>query len=145
MNKVGHSMKSVIALSRSYNDNMPAQLNAIGHLGQALGCATLDLRTADYRTADRQALATLSWWPVIVLSGRPTKIAGLWAHLQDWPWPKACFVETMIAGGSEVQLGATARLRSDDLPIVALGVHGPAVELDALTRKLSLWRPSHGD
>lgn len=144
MNHVGQDMKSVIALSRRYDDNMPAQLNAIGHIGQALGRAPPNLRTADYRTAEGQALGILSWWPVIILSGRPPKISDLWAHLQSRPWAKACFVETMISGGSDVQLEATARLGSGDLPIVALGVHGPAADLNELTRKLSLWRAGNG-
>ena len=122
MSDIGPVMKSVIALSRRYDDDLPAQLNAIGHIGQALGHATPDLHMADYRTAEGQALGELAWWPVIILSGRPPKMSELWANLRGRPWPKACFVDTMISGGSAVQLEATARLSGAELPIVALGV-----------------------
>ena len=136
----GPLMKSVIALSRHYDDNMAVQLNAIGHIGLALGRGIPNQRMANYRTADGEALGELSWWPVIILSGRPSKISDFWTRLRGRTWPKACFVEAMISGGSEIQLEAAARLRMDNLPIVAVGVHGPAADLHELTRKLGLWK-----
>lgn len=133
-------MKTVIALSKRYDDHLAVQLNAIGHLGQAIGVARPDLDTADYRTADDQRLGSLSFWPLIVLAGRPGKVQELWEASRGEPWARACFVETMIAGGSLAQIEATYQLAGDDLPIIALALHGPAAALDAHTRKLSLWK-----
>ena len=87
-------------------------------------------------------LGALSWWPLIVLSGRAAKVEELWRATRGLGWPSACFLETMIHGGSENQLAATQEIRSDALPIIAVAVHGPADALD--TRKLSLWKVPAG-
>lgn len=137
----GTPMKTVIALSKRYDDHLAVQLNAVGHLSQAIGRTAHDLAVAEYITADGVSLGSLGWWPLIVLSGRAGKLEQLWQSVRGG-YPAACFLETMIQGGSEAQLSATAALPGNELPIVAVAVHGPAAELDKLTRKLSLWRPS---
>lgn len=134
-------MKTVIALSKRFDDQLAVQLNAVGHLAQAVGHAARDLAVAEYTTSNGQSLGALGWWPLIALSGRAGKVEEFWRSVAGTSLPRACFVETMIQGGSEVQLEATAALLGTELPIVAVAVHGPAAELDPLTRKLSLWRP----
>ena len=137
----GIPMKTVVALSKQYDTQLAVQLNAVGHLSQAIGRAVHDLAVAEYHTADGASLGSLGWWPLIILSGRATKVEQLWQSVRGG-YPAACFLETMIQGGSEAQLAATAALHGDELPIVAMAVHAPVAELDTLTRKLSLWRPS---
>jgi len=135
-------MKSVVVLSQAYDDRLAQQLNALGHLAQALGVDASKyhgFKTAEYTDAVQRPLAKLSWWPLIVLSGRATKVAEFWNDLQSRELPKACFVESMISGGSGAQLEATAKLQSP-LPIIAISAFGPASDLNALTKKLSLWR-----
>ena len=133
-------MKTVIALSKRYDDQPAVQLNAVGHLAQAVGHRAGDLDMVDYRTADGQTLGALAWWPLILLSGRAPKVEEFWQSLRGEDWPRACFVETMIRGGSAAQVAATAALEGTGLPIVAIAVHAPAADLDFRTRKLSLWR-----
>jgi hypothetical protein len=137
-------MKTVIALSKRYDDRPAVQLNAVGHLAQSIGHQARDLRVADYRTADGQTVGSLAWWPLILLSGRAAKIEDLWQSVRGEGWARACFVETMIEGGSAAQLAATATLDGATLPIVAVAVHAPVAALDARTRKLSLWKGTLG-
>lgn len=135
-------MKTVIALSHAYDDRLAQQLNALGHLAQAIGAeaaARQIFNGAAYADALGRPLGVLSWWPVIVLGGRASKIGEFWAALGQRDWPKACFTQTMITGGSAAQLEATAALQGP-LPIVAVAAFGPASELNLLTKKLSLWR-----
>ncbi|GAA0317813.1 hypothetical protein GCM10009087_30230 [Sphingomonas oligophenolica] len=135
-------MKTVIALSKRYDDRPAVQLNAVGHLAQAIGHEARDLAVVEYRTADGGSLGSIGWWPLVLLSGRAPKIEAFWQAARGGANPRACFVETMISGGSELQVAATAGLGAINLPIVAIAIHGPAAELDLMTRKLSLWRPT---
>lgn len=133
-------MKTVVALSKRYDGQLAVQLNALGHLAQAVGNAASDLEVADYRTADGTSLGKIGRWPLVVLAGGAAKVEEFGRAIRDSDFPNACFVETMISGGSDAQVAATSLLAGTDLPVVAVAVHGPADKLDPLTRRLSLWR-----
>jgi hypothetical protein len=140
-------MKSIIALSEGFDSRLAVQLNALGHLAQSIGHQTSRQPTGrfvSYVDARGDNLGSLSWWPLIVLAARPQKIVQLWSDLEVYDWPKACFVDTMVQGGSEAQLAATAVGKPDSLNIVAVAAFGPAEEINGLTKKLSLWRAPGG-
>lgn len=138
-------MKTIVALSQAFDPHPAQQLNAIGHLAQAIGAAALSqgwFKPATYVDGAASDLATLSWWPLVVLTGRANKVFELWQGLSNMRWPKACFVEAMIHGGTELQLEATSALAVHDHKIVAVAAFGPTAELQPLTKRLSLWRPA---
>jgi hypothetical protein len=137
------SPKTIIALSDAFDDRPSAQLNALGHLAQSIGHQAAHRHLAQYtryHDATGTDLGILSWWPLIVLSGRPQKIKQAWSELQAHDWPKACFVETMIEGGSEAQLVATSDIKFEDAKVVAIATFGPSEALNFITKRLSLWR-----
>lgn len=139
----GDNFKTVIALSQAFDGQLPAQLNALGHLAQSIGHQTAHRRLGhftSYHDAAGAKLGYLSWWPVIILAGRPQKIADFWSSLQPHDWPRACFTDTMIRGGSETQLAETAAKKLEEGNIIAVGAFGPDQAISALTKKLSLWR-----
>jgi hypothetical protein len=138
------TFKTIVALSQAFDDQLPVELNALAHLTQSIGHQTAHRRLGQYtcyHDATGASLGLLSWWPVIVLSGRPQRIGQLWSSLQAHDWPRVCFVETMIRGGSEAQLMETSATKLEDAKIVALAAFGPSEPLNVLTKKLSLWRP----
>lgn len=137
------NLKTVIALSQAFDHRLAVQLNALGHLAQSLGHQAAHKRVGhyvSYHDVSGTDLGMLSWWPLIVLTGRPTKIGELWSALQREQCVRACFVDTMIQGGSEAQLAATAEVGLKDERIVALAAFGLSERLNALTKKLSLWK-----
>ncbi len=137
------NMKTIIALSEEFADRPAVQLNAIGHLSQSIGFQIAQLgigRFTPYEDADGIVLPPISWWPVIILSGRPQKVMQVWDSLRFSSFPKAVFTETMIAGGSAKQLAATRSVKLGDSKFVAIAAFGEAETLQGITKRLSLWQ-----
>jgi hypothetical protein len=135
--------KTIIVLNEEYTQNLPVIVNAVGHVAQSVGAqlATFDhARFAEYVDAGGHKYPSISWWPVIILKGRPSKIWAYLDALEQQGAPRAAFLSTMIEDGSDIQLARTAGLRRDQLGIVALAGFGKADALAPLTKRFSLWR-----
>ena len=135
--------KTVVAL----NKRVPLwkALNAGTHttlaLGQLCGRA-LDLK--DYETADNQ-LTQISRFPAILMRGRGKDLKELYACAQKAPangekeWlATAFFLDCMFGESLEQQQTATAAQNSNDAEFVCVAVFGRSVNVDQLTRRLSL-------
>ena len=142
--------KTIIVLNDEYAHNLPVLVNAVGHVAQGLGAqlATFEnARFAEYVDADGRRYPSISWWPVITLAGRPSRMWHCFDALERHGVPRAVFLSTMIEGGSDVQLTRTAGVTRDQVGIVALGGFGSTDVWTPLTKRFSLWRtpsPSEG-
>lgn len=135
--------KSIIVLAETLRGRPAEALNVMGHLSQAIGAQAqggTDARFVDYQDQDGGRYPGISWWPLICLSGRPTKMWAYWDELVTRDLARGAFFETMLVGGSEEQLRATAERPRAELPILGVAAFGDAATLDPLGRKFSLWR-----
>ncbi|PVM88392.1 DUF2000 domain-containing protein [Caulobacter radicis] len=135
--------KSIIILAETLRGRPAEALNVMGHLSQAIGAqakGSADARFVDYQDQEGGRYPGISWWPLICLSGRPTKMWAYWDELVSRDLPRGAFFETMLTGGSEEQVRKTAEHARPDLPLLGVAVFGEAAVLDPLGRKFSLWK-----
>jgi Protein of unknown function (DUF2000) len=138
------SYTSLIALSDAFNDRPSVHRAAVGQLAQSLSHQAAFRRLSRYASYHDAAGATLgifSWWPLVIWSASFKQVWKLWELSQDYNWPKACFVHSMIVGDAEAQVGAVAATQLKDEDVVGVGLFGPTLDLDAFISKLSLHAP----
>ncbi len=133
--------RTVIVLNKRYE--IGRLLNAVGHIALGLGADAIDrskLDIQDYRDADGGSYPHISYHPVIVLKAdNGNHLRRLRHELEKSGLPFACFVDSMIEGGSPAQVRATAQTHADDLDYVAVCTFGPTGLLKSLTRRFRLF------
>lgn len=137
------SFKTIIVLSSQFAGPAATLMNAACHLAHGLGREREreGERFVDYVDGSGRRLSTLSFWPLILLEGKPTKMWAFFDALAHAGVPHGAFVDTMIDGGSEVQLQRTQESTRDHLGLVAVAGFGSADLFAPLTKRFSVWRP----
>jgi hypothetical protein len=92
-----------------------------------------------YFDAEGNEYPNISQYPFIVLKGNGSKIKQFRRDLLDRKIPYSCFLDTMISGGSDVQVAATKEKHGEELEILAIVTFGERDALDPLTKKFSVW------
>jgi hypothetical protein len=137
------SKKFVVVLNKTYQADQ--LLSALGHVTAGLSANSSQRETMNfvvYRDKDGGAYPNISAWPFIVLRGKSGELKRLRSELLAANLDYACYLDTMISGGSDAQMAATTTKTGDELQILALATFGEGAKLDPLTKKFSLWRPS---
>jgi hypothetical protein len=93
-----------------------------------------------YRDADGAEYPNISAWPFIVLRGNGSGIKRFRAELIEAGIDYACYLDTMISGGSDAQVKATETNKSEEVQILAIATFADAVKIDPLTKRFSLWK-----
>ena len=133
--------KFVVVLNKSYD--LARLTSGIGHVtaGLVAGCADRvdDMEFLDYVSADDQTYKSISNWPFVVLRGRGGQLKTLRTGLLEKGLPAVAYLDTMLEGGTEVEMAATRARSADDLEILALATFGDREEISVMTKKFSLW------
>lgn len=124
---------------------LPQLMNAISHL--ALGVRNDWPEPADhldaYEDSDRQPMAIISHWPVIVLEAKNSnQLRTLRSSAAAAGLKCQAFANTMIGDSAEVQLQKTKATDEKNVDYYALLLFGRSDLLHGLTRQFSLLRPS---
>lgn len=138
------SYKTVIVFNEQFAGPHAVLMNAACHLAQGLGWqqhGEAHSRFVDYVDANGGRLPSISFWPLVLLTGRTAKMWALFDALELAGAPRGAFVGTMIEGGSEVQMDRTRQSGRDELPLVAVAGFASVEVLTPLTKRFSLWRP----
>ena len=133
--------KFVVVLNKDYQADQ--LLSALGHVAIGLGANSPDRASMEfvhYRDADGNIYPNISAWPVIALRGNAGRIKRLRAELIHAGIDYACYLDTMISGGSDAQIEATESKNGEELTIMALATFAEVATIDPLTKRFSLWR-----
>jgi hypothetical protein len=135
--------RSTIILFDGLHTRPGVTLNIAAHLAQSITAQSglrADGRFVDYVDKSGATYPSISWWPVIILSGRRAKMWACWDQIETLDLPRAAFFESMLEGGSEIQLTRTALLDRQDLELLGVAAFGDIATLQPITRQFSLWR-----
>jgi hypothetical protein len=133
--------KFVVVLNKSCTADQ--LLSALGHVSAGIGANSAERESMEfvvYRDADGAAYPNISAWPFIVLRGNGSGLKRFRADLIEAGLDYACYLDTMISGGSDAQVEATSGKTSEALEILALATFGDAEKIDPLTKRFSLWK-----
>ena len=135
--------KFVAVLNKAHD--VSRLLSALGHVsgGLAGNSGLADkMKFVTYVDRSGETYPNISEWPFVVLRGKGSHIKRFREELIAKQMKYACYLDTMLSGGSEVQQAETKRKSSEELEILALATFGDAAALDPLTRRFSVWRTS---
>jgi len=134
-------MKFVAVLNEKYTAEQ--LLSALGHCAAGLAANRKPAEEMDfvvYEDASGEKYPNISSQPFIVLGGKPSHLKKFRSQLEEEGIQYACYLDTMISGGSEAQVEATKLRATDELDILAIATFGPAEVLNPLTKRFSLWK-----
>jgi hypothetical protein len=134
--------KVVVALNKSYD--LARLTSGLGHvtlgLAASLGTGVGDLDFKTYASKDGAAFPWISNWSFVVLRGRGGQLRTLRQGLLDAGLPCVAYLDTMLEGGTDAEMAATAARTQDELDLLAVATFGEVDALQPLTGKLSVWR-----
>ena len=126
------------------NKDLPSgvALNALGHmtigLGTTLNASALHLN--DYRDKEGNTYPNISQMPFIILRGKSGEIRKTVKAAKEANIAHGVFLNTMTGGTYQEQLANTAATPEEQLIYYGCVLFGPFEEVNALTKKFSLWR-----
>ncbi len=132
-----------IIINKPHRDNRGQLASAIGHVAQSLAVQSQTndaLAFVDYVDADSNVYPYISESPVIALTTNATKIWSLWEHLTANNILRAAYLNTMMAGGSALQVSTTSKFNRHDLDPIVIGCVCDADDISRLTKKYSLYK-----
>ena len=133
--------KFVVVLNKSYD--VSRLLSALGHVSAGLagnsGLAD-EMKFITYKDKSGQTYPNISEWSFVVLRGKGNHIRKFREELLAKQMKCACYLDTMLSGGSEVQQALTKEKSAEELEMLALATFGDATILDSLTKRFSVWR-----
>ena len=132
-----------IIINKSHRDDRGQLASGIGHVAQSLAIQAQSYKAlsfVDYADADSNIYPQISESPVIALTANAAKIWSLWAYLEIHEVPRAAYLNTMIAGGSEKQVVETLKRHRADLTPIVIGCVCDADKISVFTRKYSLFK-----
>jgi hypothetical protein len=118
-------------------------LSALGHVTAGLVGEYGDIPQMSfvaYEDADGGRYEPVSDWPFIVLRGKAGQIATFRTNLTELGLPAVVYLNTMVSGGSEAQQVKTRETSAAELEILALATFGERSQIDALTKRFSVWQ-----
>lgn len=134
------SKKFIAVLNKAAD---PARLvNALGHISVGLAGNTNQfekMEFIEYKDNKGGIYPNISRCPFIVLKGNENKIKQFREALIEIELPYSCFLDTMIEGGSDVQVENTLKKTPEELSVLAIVTFGERDILDPLTKKFSIW------
>lgn len=133
--------KFIVVLNKSHD--VSRLLSALGHVSAGLagnsGLAD-EMKFITFKDKSGQTYPNISEWSFVVLRGKGAHIRKFREELLSKQLRYACYLDTMLSGGSEVQQAATEEKSAEELEMLALATFGDAAVLDPLTKRFSVWR-----
>lgn len=126
------------------NKDLPSgvALNALAHmtigLGASLGKAPL--RLDDYKDKEGHSYPNISQMPFIILRGKSGEIKKAVKAAKEQHIAHGVFLNTMTGGTYQEQLATTAQTTEEQLIFYGCVLYGPLEEVNAITKKFSLWK-----
>ena len=133
--------KFVVVVNKSHEIN--TLLSAIGHVTAGLAGNTEQseqMNFISYTDSEGNTYPNISECPFIVLKTNGGKLKTFRDSLIESEIPYSCYLDTMLSGGSDVQVEETLKRKKDDLTILALATFGDTTKINELTKKFSLYR-----
>jgi hypothetical protein len=134
--------KFVVVLNRSHE--LSRLTSGLGHVTAGLAASLTqtgeDLRFLTYESADGQQFSSISDYSFIVLKGRRGQLKTFHAALREKELPCVTYLDTMLEGGTAVEMAATKQRNFEDLEVLAIATFGDVDVLNGLTKKFSLWQ-----
>lgn len=94
----------------------------------------------EYKSADGEVFPWISDHSFVVLKGRGGQMKTFRQSLVERDLPCVSYLDTMLEGGTEVEMAATAARVADELEVLAVATFGDREEIDVLTKKFSLYQ-----
>jgi hypothetical protein len=142
MEATAPAKKFVVVLNRSYE--LSRLTSGLGHvtagLAASLSADGEDLGFLTYESADGQEFPSISDYSFIVLKGRGGQMKTFHAALKERQLPCVTYLDTMLDGGTAVEMAATKQRTFEELEVLAVATFGDAELVNALTKKFSLWQ-----
>lgn len=117
-------------------------LNALAHMTIGLGAQFNKevLRLDDYVDVEGNIYPNISQMPFIILRGKSNEIRKVVKAAREMHVAQGIFVHTMTGGSYKEQLENTAKASEEQLIYYGSVLFGPIEQVNALTKKFSLWR-----
>lgn len=117
-------------------------LNALAHMTIGLGAqlGTTPLRLDTYQDKNGNTYPNISQMPFIILRGKSGEISKTVQAARGTDIQYGIFIHTMTGGTYKEQLENTVQSPEEQLTYYGCVLFGPLEQVNALTRKLSLWR-----
>ncbi|MCE2716140.1 MAG: DUF2000 domain-containing protein [Pseudomonadota bacterium] len=126
------------------NKELPSgvALNALAHMTLGLGAKVGSDRLHLDIYKDRNGLEypNISQMPFIILRGKSSEIKKLVQQMREHKVAHGAFINTMTGGTYIEQLEKTAKFTDEELVFYGCVAFGPLEELNAMTKKFSLWK-----
>jgi len=116
-------------------------LNALGHMSIGLGASlgTEALRLDTYCDAEGNLYPNISQMPFIILRAKSGEIKKTVKAAREANIAHSVFLNTMTGGTYQEQLANSANTPEEQLVFYGCVLFGPIEDVNALTRKFSVW------
>lgn len=134
---------TIIAVNKTYRDQPGLLASAIGHVAQSVASQALtmpEFRQVEYLDASGNCYPKMATSPVLVMTGQANKLWAFWNEAERSESPRAAYLDSMIIGGSEVQVANTESRTRDDLTPLVIGAFCDRGLVSGVTKKLSLYK-----
>jgi hypothetical protein len=140
---ISESYKFVAIVNRNLTSGVA--LNAIAHMGIAISAsASLELKDKmsfiDYVDKSHDLYPSISALSLIVLSGKSNEIKKVRIQAIEIGLHIVYFTESMTGNTYLEQLERTSNISLEDMIFYGCMIFGRKVDIDPITRKLSLWK-----
>lgn len=117
-------------------------LRVLGHLGLALGLHSEKSLLGRATLSDGAGIRHrgISRYPVIILRGKPTQLAGTVAAARETALLVVDFPKEMLTTTHDDELAAALRAQAN-CEYLGVMLHGASDLVSTLTKKFSVWRP----
>lgn len=134
--------KFVVVLNRSHE--LSRLTSGLGHVTAGLVASLRDrvdeMGFLEYTSKDDESFPWISDHSFIVLKGRGGQMKTFRSNLIAQGLPCVAYLDTMLEGGTEVEMSATKERTADELDVLAVATFAEKSVLDDLTKKFSLWQ-----
>lgn len=117
--------------------------NTVGHITAYLGNRVGDmlLSRPNFVTVDEVILPANSQYPVISMSATNTQLINMYQKIKDAGLDFIFYIDEMTITSNDDQLEQMIAVKKlDEFTILGVGVFGKNEQIDAITKKFSLWK-----
>lgn len=136
------SKKFVVVLNKSYE--LSRLTSGMGHVTAGLVASMSEelesMGFLTYESRDGHVFPWISDHSFVVLRGRGGQLRTLRQELLQSQLPCVAYLDTMLEGGTAVEMAATKERTVDEIDILAVATFGDADAISRLTKKFSLWQ-----
>lgn len=118
-------------------------MNAVAHISAYLGNKMTEPfdTGSSFLTKEGIAHPRNSQFPIVVLSGKPGQLKNLIKTVRNSGLSYLGFIREMIETSDDEEIARImSAKRDEDVEYLGIGVFGGKAEVDALTKKFSLWK-----